>query len=280
VLNGVPARSDSVVRSGDDLRIVPVPETVEEVVTREVEAQIGGLPEVEKFLFHPGRSAVVEEKVGARSGELVSAVPIVPAVPAVPVTEKLVALTSDDGPDPTWTPQILEVLESEGVVATFCVVGSLVNRHEGLAKEIEARGHMLCNHTSSHALLSGAPRAKVVSEVNGGADSLKAVTGVEAAFYRPPGGQVSPTVVAVAHDRGQRVLHWTLDAIDYRRPPAEALAERVIRNVGPGAVVLMHDGGGDRSQAAAALRPIIRALHAQGYSFTTPAAPSPAPSVR
>ena len=283
MLNGMPAAADTVVYHGDKLQVVPAPETVESVVTRQQTTQgvsAGGLPEVEKTLFHPGHGAVIEEKVGERSGEVVSAETAVPAVPAVPVTDKLVALTFDDGPDPTWTPQVLEILRSEGVVATFCVVGSIVERHQELTRQIVAQGHILCNHTSNHALLADAPRDKVVSEVNGGADSVKAVTGVDAAFYRPPGGQLSPTVIAVVHERGQRVLHWSVDTIDYLKPPATVLVDRVMRNVGPGAIVLMHDGGGDRSQTVAALRPIIRALHAQGYSFTTPAAPSPAPSVR
>ncbi len=283
ILNGIPAAADTVVHPGDKLQVVPAPETVESVVTRQQTTQgpsAVGLPEVEKTLFHPGRGAVVEQKVGERSGEVVSAETAVPAVPAVPVTDKLVALTFDDGPDPTWTPQILEILKSEGVVATFCVVGSIVERHQELTRQIVEHGHMLCNHTSNHALLAKAPTDKVVSEVNGGADSVKAVTGVETAFYRPPGGQLTPTVIAVANERGQRVLHWSVDTIDYRKPPATVLVDRVMRNVGPGGVVLMHDGGGDRSQTVAAVQPMIRALKDQGYGLTTPAAVSPVPDAR
>jgi peptidoglycan/xylan/chitin deacetylase (PgdA/CDA1 family) len=273
-LNDQPARPDRLVYLGDELKVVPVLDTVESTVTRQAEAQIGGLPDVEHVLFHPGRAPIVEQTVGERSGEVVSEV-TKPAVPAEPVTDKLVALTFDDGPDPTWTPQILDILKSEGVVATFCLVGSMLNRQRALGREEVASGHMVCNHTANHGLLGKAARDRVESEIDGGADAVKAVTGVDAAFYRPPGGELSPTVVDVAHERGQRVLHWSLDTIDYRRPPAAVLVERVMRNVGPGAVILMHDGGGDRSQTVAALRPIIEALKADGYGFTTPASPAP-----
>ena len=281
VLNGQTAKPDDLVYSGDTLQIVPVTDTMEKIVTRqEATTTLVGLPEVEHVLFYPGHGPVVEKNVGERSGEVVSESVVKPAAPAEPVTEKLVALTFDDGPDPTWTPQVLEILESEGVVATFCMVGHMVRRSKTLAKEVVAKGHLLCNHTTNHALLGKAPRATVASEVNGGADSLKEVTGVEAAFYRPPGGETSPIVVAVAHERGQRVLHWSLDTVDYRRPAAAVMVDRVMGKVGPGAVILMHDGGGNRAQTVAALRPIIQALKAQGYGFTTPDMPGPGPATQ
>ena len=131
---------------------MPVPETVERTVIKEKPVSLAGLPDVEKQLFHPGRSAISEQRVGERSGEVVSERIIQPAVPAVPVTEKIVALTFDDGPDPAWTPQMLSILKTEGIHATFCEVGYLVERYPDLAKEVVAKGHMTCNHTSNHTL--------------------------------------------------------------------------------------------------------------------------------
>ena len=279
LLDGRRVDPDAGVDHGDRLHIEPVIDTIERVVPRPGASVVTheGLPDVEHTLFHPGHSAIVDQRVGARSGEVVSEAVRSPAVPPKPVKDKLVALTFDDGPHPTWTPMVLEILKDEGVVATFCLVGHMVQASLALAKKIVAEGHLVCNHTSNHALLGGASEAQVVREVNGGAETLKALTGVEPAFYRPPGGQMSPTVVAAVHERGQRVLHWSLDTADYQRPPAEVLVDRVMRNVGPGAVVLMHDGGGDRAETVAALRPIIQALKAEGYGFTTPAAVTPVP---
>lgn len=271
MLNGHFAKLDTLVYSGDQVKVVPVPETIEPVALKEKPVEIGGLPDIEQTLFHPGRSAIAEQRVGERSGEVVSERIVQPAVPAEPVTEKVVALTFDDGPDPAWTPQVLEILEAEGVHAMFCMVGYLAERHPELAREVLTKGHMLCNHTQNHdATLDRAPKSKVESEVFGGADSLKEVTGVEAAFYRPPAGRLSPTVIDVVHDRSQRVLHWSLDTSDYLRPDAGVLVERVKTNAAPGAVVLLHDGGGDRSQTVAALRPMIQGLKAMGYGFKTP----------
>jgi len=277
LLDGRRVDSDAGVDHGDRLHIEPVTDTIERVVTRAGTSVITreGLPDVEHTLFHPGHSAIIDQRVGARSSEVVSETMRSPAVPPEPVKDRLVALTFDDGPDPTWTPMVLEILKSEGVVGTFCLVGHMVDRSQALAKEIVDQGHLVCNHTANHALLGSASEAQVAREVNGGADTLKALTGVEASFYRPPGGELSPAVVAAAHERGQRVLHWSLDTADYRRPAAEVLVERVMRNVGPGSVILLHDGGGDRSETVSALRPIIQALKAEGYGFTTPAAVTP-----
>jgi peptidoglycan/xylan/chitin deacetylase (PgdA/CDA1 family) len=276
MLNGEFTQPGTVVYSGDQVKVVPVPETIERVVTKDKSVSIGGLPDVEHQLFHPGRSAVAEQKVGERSGEVVAERITQPALPAAPVTEKVMALTFDDGPDPAWTPQVLDILKAEGVHATFCMVGYLVERYPDLAKRVAAEGHTLCNHTAHHNVtLDKAPKSKVVSEVMGGADSLKNVVGVEAAFYRPPAGKLSPTVVAVAHDRGQRVLHWSVDTSDYLRPASAVIVGRVKASVGPGAVVLMHDGGGDRSQTVGALKAIIETMKGEGYGFTTPGETTP-----
>jgi peptidoglycan/xylan/chitin deacetylase (PgdA/CDA1 family) len=275
LLNGQFAQQGTVVYSGDQVQVEPVPETIERVVTKEKPVSIGGLPDVEKQLYHPGRSAVAEQRVGERSGEVVSEAITQPAVPATPVTEKLVALTFDDGPDPLWTPQVLAILESEGVHATFCMIGYQVKRYPDLVKEVVAKGHTLCNHTLNHAMLDKAPKSKVESEVMGGADALKDVVGVDAAFYRPPSGRLSPTIIGVAHDRNQRVLHWSLDTSDYLKPAAAVLIERVKTQAAAGNIILMHDGGGDRASTVAALRPMIQNLKAEGFEITTPGATTP-----
>ena len=114
------------------------------------------------------------------------------------------------------------------------------------------------------------PHPQIVDEVQQGADSIKAVLGKDPLLYRPPGGALSPEVVDVARQRGERVLKWSVDPSDYRKPGAGAIHDRIIGAVHPGAVILMHDGGGDRSQTVDQLRALIRDLKARGFSFATP----------
>jgi peptidoglycan/xylan/chitin deacetylase (PgdA/CDA1 family) len=197
-------------------------------------------------------------------------------VPARPETDKVVALSFDDGPDPRWTPQVLAILRDEQVPATFCLVGSVVVRFPQLAAAEVAQGETVCDHTIHHDMyLDRRPHQQVVAEIQGGKDMVRQAAGVEPQFYRPPGGTLSPDIIAVAHEQGLRVLHWSVDPADYFRPPSDVLLRRILTKVGPGAVILLHDGGGDRSHTVAALRPLIDALKAQGYRFTTPALEAP-----
>ena len=114
------------------------------------------------------------------------------------------------------------------------------------------------------------PHSQIVDEVQQGADAIKAVLGKDSLLYRPPGGALSPEVVDVARQRGERVLKWSVDPSDYRKPGAGAIHDRILGAVHPGAVILMHDGGGDRSQTVDQLRALIRDLKARGFSFATP----------
>jgi peptidoglycan/xylan/chitin deacetylase (PgdA/CDA1 family) len=111
----------------------------------------------------------------------------------------------------------------------------------------------------------------VVRQVGGGAAFLESVDGVWPQFLRAPFGVVTPVVLRVARTLHLRVLGWTVDSSDYLESPPEDIVARTMSQVRPGAVVLLHDGGGDRASTVAALRPLIQALKAQGYSFTTPA---------
>jgi len=167
---------------------------------------------------------------------------------------------------------VLAILREEGVPATFCLVGRSAARNAAIAAAQVAQGHTTCNHTADHDVkLATAPHERVVSQITDGGTMVREATGVTPLFYRPPGGALSPDVIAVAHEHSLRVLYWTVDPSDYLKPPAGVLVERIMSKIVPGAIVLLHDGGGDRSQTVAALRPLIDRLKAQGYRFTTPA---------
>ncbi len=169
------------------------------------------------------------------------------------------ALTFDDGPDPRWTPQVLDLLLQHGVRATFCVLGKNAAAYPELIQQIAADGHTLCNHSWDHALDLG-ERSKAAIE----ADLLRtnaairaAVPDAEIAYYRQPGGMWTSRVVEVASALGMASLHWTVDPQDWREPRAREISRLVLTHTFPGAIVLLHDGGGDRRNTVQALADIL-----------------------
>jgi peptidoglycan/xylan/chitin deacetylase (PgdA/CDA1 family) len=275
LVDGHPATGATTVRAGDHLQ-VDGSSGVEPVTTRYVFSTSPGLPDIERALWHPGRSALELDMVGSVSGEVKSRSIAGPPVVGQAEANKVVALTFDDGPDPNWTPAVLRILAEERVPATFCVVGIHVRTHPELVRAELAQHETLCDHTLDHDVhLDRASPARIAYEVNAGADAIAGAAGVQSSFYRPPGGTLSKSVIEIAHQRGLRVLYWTVDSEDYLRPAPGVLLQRILAGVRPGAIILMHDGGGDRSHTVAILRPLIDTLRAQGYSFTTPAAEQP-----
>ncbi|MGK5737503.1 polysaccharide deacetylase family protein [Micromonospora sp. URMC 103] len=173
-----------------------------------------------------------------------------------------VALTFDDGPSPAWTPKILDRLRAAHVTATFCLVGSEVRRHPELVRRIVREGHQLCNHSWRHDLdLGRRPVNEIRADLARTNKAIQAAApGAAIAFYRQPGGQWTPEVVAVAKDLGMRPLHWSVDPQDWDKPPAGTITKRVLKAVRPGAIVLLHDGGGDRAATFAACPGVIADL--------------------
>ncbi len=275
LVDGQPATRDTRIQAGDHVQVDGLA-AVEPMVAHYVFTPSPGLPDVERGLWHPGRSALELDMVGSVSGEIRSRSIVGPPVTGQPEAAKVVALTFDDGPDPTWTPEVLRILADEGVPATFCLIGIHVQAHPELVRAELAQHETLCDHTQDHdEHLDRASAPRVAYEVNTGANAIAAAAGIQPGFYRPPGGTLSRTVIDIAHQRGLRVLYWTVDSEDYLRPAPDVLLQRILAGVRPGAIILMHDGGGDRSHTLAILRPLIDTLRAQGYSFTTPAEEQP-----
>lgn len=165
-----------------------------------------------------------------------------------------VALTFDDGPDPVWTPKVLDQLRKAKVTATFCLVGSRVRRYPALVQRIVREGHQLCNHSWRHDLALGSrPAAQIRADLDRTNREIRAaVPEATILFYRQPGGRWTPAVVAVAGQLGMKSLHWSVDPQDWAKPPAKKITERVRKGLRPGAVVLLHDGGGNRAATLAA----------------------------
>ncbi|GGM20258.1 MULTISPECIES: polysaccharide deacetylase family protein [Micromonospora] len=170
-----------------------------------------------------------------------------------------VALTFDDGPDPVYTPRILDQLREAKVKATFCVVGTRARRHPELVARIAREGHQLCNHSWQHDMdLGRRPLAAIRADLKRTNKAIRAaVPDAKIPFYRQPGGRWTAEVVAVAKQLDMRSLHWTVDPQDWAKPTAATLTKRVHKAVRPGAVVLLHDGGGDRTATVTACPRLI-----------------------
>ena len=279
-LNGRPASTTAEVRPQDHVWVTDGVDTTEPLVERRVAGSPPPFPAVETHLWRPGRPQTDRILVGEMSGEVVSRSVVEVERPPEPETDKVVALTFDDGPDPRWTPAVMKILREEGVPATFCVLASAGRSFPDLVRAEHDAGHTHCNHTVDHIALVGRSRDQVVAQVRGGAEFLASVDGAAPELFRAPFGLVSPEVVDVAHSLHLRVLGWTVDSADYLKSPPDVLVRRVMSAMRPGAVVLLHDGGGDRANTVAAVRPLIRALKAEGYAFSTPTRRPPvAPAV-
>ena len=186
----------------------------------------------------------------------------------------LVALTFDDGPDPRFTSQILDILRRHHVPATFFVIANQAQDHPDLLRREVQGGHVVANHTYSHLDLTTMPKARAEAEILGGAAVVEGITGRKPALFRAPYGDGDSKATteggdALAIDLGMHPVRWTDDSVDWRRPGVDAIVDKVLAGASTSTVVLMHDGGGDRSQTVAALPRIIEGLRSQGYAFTT-----------
>lgn len=191
-----------------------------------------------------------------------------------PEPGKRIALTFDDGPDPQWTPKILDVLRREGVPATFFMVGSQAARHPDLVRAVERAGEEIGNHTFTHAGMSTGPGWLRRAEVELTEAILAGITGHYPRFIRPPYSATSDAVTpsaerALAKAAGTRyiIALADYDSNDWKRPGVAKIVGNATPSAGRGGVIMFHDGGGNRSETVAALALIVPKLRAQGYSF-------------
>ncbi|MPY58059.1 polysaccharide deacetylase family protein [Streptomyces spongiae] len=183
-----------------------------------------------------------------------------------------VNITIDDGPDPVWTPQMLQVLRDNGVKATFCMVGTQAQAHPDMVKAVVAAGHRLCDHTVSHDVTMDRKSEAYQSQQILDAERMitEASGGVRPMYYRAPGGAFTPYSRGLAASRGMRPLGWNVDSKDFERPGTDTMVATVKSEISNGPTLLFHDAGGDRSETVAALRQVLPWLKEQGYSFGFP----------
>jgi peptidoglycan/xylan/chitin deacetylase (PgdA/CDA1 family) len=186
----------------------------------------------------------------------------------LPPEKKVIALTFDDGPWPNTTAKVLDILKKNRIKSTFFVVGQNVKNYPDLTKQIVADGHVIANHTWHHWYHNMNAQAAAYEVANTG-DIIYQTTGVRTRLFRPPGGIMNNGVAAYAKNNKYAVIMWSADSMDYSRPAVPRLMNNIFREAKPGGIVLMHDGGGDRSHTVKALPEIISRFRKQGYEFVT-----------
>ena len=186
----------------------------------------------------------------------------------LPPEKKVIALTFDDGPWPNTTAKVLDILKKNRIKSTFFVVGQNVKNYPDLTKQIVADGHIIANHTWHHWYHQMNAQAAAYEVANTG-DIIYQTTGVRTSLFRPPGGIMNNGVAAYAKNNKYAVIMWSADSMDYSRPAVPRLMNNIFREAKPGGIVLMHDGGGDRSTTVKALPEIISRFRKQGYEFVT-----------
>ena len=183
--------------------------------------------------------------------------------------EKVIALTIDDGPWPKTTAEMLDILKGNNVKATFFWVGSALQENPEIAKRVVAEGHAIGNHTWHHWYRK-MDEATAKSEIEKTNELIYKTTGVKTSFFRPPGGYLNNGLAAYAKSQKNSVVMWSVTSADTDpRAKYQVFVKNVIRDAKPGAIVLMHDGGGNRERTVKALPAIVSGLKQQGYRFVT-----------
>jgi cellulose synthase/poly-beta-1,6-N-acetylglucosamine synthase-like glycosyltransferase/peptidoglycan/xylan/chitin deacetylase (PgdA/CDA1 family)/spore germination protein YaaH len=231
----------------------------------------------------PGaRTYVVDKHDGSIDDESYSSLPSSYVIKRAGTLPHKIALTFDDGPDPEWTPQILDILKAKHVPATFFIIGENAEMSPRLVMREMDEGHDIGNHTFTHPNLGDSPPGMVSLELNATQRLFEALTGHSMRLFRAPYfGDAEPTTadelvpIEIAQKMGYLSVGLHVDAEDWQRPGVDAIVRNVMASIDTtnvdrkGQVVLLHDGGGERSQTVAALPLIIDDLRAQGYEFVT-----------
>lgn len=186
------------------------------------------------------------------------------------VSTNAIALTIDDGPDPLWTPQILDLLRRNGVRATFSLIGRQARAYPALVKRIIAEGHGVCNHSMTHPQpFAARSAAEVHQQIADAQSAIVDAGGVAPVLFRAPGGDWTAGVLPAVAGLGLVPLGWDVDPRDWSRPGTATVTSRLLA-AQPGDILLCHDGGGsDRAQTVESLRTVLPALSRRGLQFVT-----------
>lgn len=188
------------------------------------------------------------------------------------LAEKKAALTFDDGPDLTYTPQVLDILNKHGVKATFFLMGARAAALPNMTRRIVEEGHVVGNHTYWHPQLYAESLERVHWEVTSTDDVLEQIIGYRPKLFRAPYGGLTEPIVEMLGEMNYSVIGWTVDSEDWKQLDAETVKRNVIDHMHPGAIVLFHSGGHwtqDLGGMTEALDEIIPYMQELGYEWVT-----------
>ena len=277
-VEGTTAPADRPLVAGTRLVTVQGADVVEPFAQKTVEAT-SGVRYVGRgpYARVESRGAPAHDRVtyGAVSGEEISRFPLDPGRPTIVRREpmwrgpKRVALTFDDGPWRDSTAAIVKILQESGIRATFFETGIQLRNRPITARLVRDAGMEIGTHSDTHKYLRHASKKLITREISRGAAEVTRLIGRWPTWYRPAGGSVNGFVRREARRLKLRLITWTIDPRDWSRPGARKIVSVVLADVRPGAVILLHDGGGDRSETVAALPRIIDGLRLRGYEMVT-----------
>ncbi|MDD5027100.1 MAG: polysaccharide deacetylase family protein [Candidatus Omnitrophica bacterium] len=191
-------------------------------------------------------------------------------------TDKVVALTFDDGPSPIWTPQVLDELKKAKVKATFFMLGSHVERYPEIARRVLAEGHEIGNHTYDHHVLIYYKMEELEKEIQEAEDALKTVTGQSPRYFRPPKAWLSSREKRKIEEMGYKIVLWSLNSKDWVTFHDKQITAYILKRIQPGDIILFHDSGGvftaeggNRAQTIKTIPRLARKLKEKGYRFVT-----------
>ncbi|MGW6573087.1 polysaccharide deacetylase family protein [Streptomyces sp. NPDC054945] len=212
----------------------------------------------------PVRAAAVKPAVRTR--------PIL-ELPAEAAASRGMVLTFDDGPDPRYTPAILDTLARYGVRAMFFVCGEMATENRNLLRRMVDEGHVIGNHTWTHPLIPQLSRPALASEIGRTSEVVQQAVGEAPLWFRAPYGAWNRAAFEIGAELGMEPLAWTVDSLDWTEPGTPTIISRILDGAAPGVVVLSHDAGGNRSQSVQALSSYLPQLLARGYRMTLPVLP-------
>jgi peptidoglycan/xylan/chitin deacetylase (PgdA/CDA1 family) len=216
----------------------------------------------------PGAGSVSARELAAQNAAVNRTLQYTPYVRVAGAQHRELALTFDDGPGP-YTPQVLAVLGQENVPATFFEVGLEEHFFHTGTSEIVADGYPIGDHTFNHTAMSTLNRKQQRTQLLNQYQAIKPYGAPFPRLFRPPYGAWNSTTLSLLHQYKMLMVLWSVDTNDYRQPGVQTIVDAVVNGARPGAIILLHDAGGNRSETVLALPKIIAALRQRGYRLVT-----------
>ena len=188
----------------------------------------------------------------------------------VSTSQKAVAITFDDGPNPIYTPQVLEIFAKAEGKATFFMIGEQMEKNPELVKEAAEQGHEIGNHTYTHPKLTELTPADCLAEIERTEQMIRELTGKKPVTFRPPYLDYNHETISVVESKGYSMIGaLNLEAQDWEQPGVDHILAASKKSVKNGSILIFHDGYGDRSQTIQAVRELVSDLKSQGYQLLT-----------